>query len=76
MDTVRVRRKARANKTLTAADVLRSELEKAHDIAPGYVLPGSVVSALEDAGFVIMSADDIENEISLAYQAGVDSVES
>lgn len=71
MDNVGTKR--RTNK-LTASDVLRAELEKQRDIAPGYLLPSSVIAALEEAGFSIMSADDIDNEIALAFQAGVDSV--
>ena len=67
MDAVKARPK-------TAQDVLREQLELAHDIAPGYVMPGSVVSALEEAGFSIMSHDDIQNEVADAFQAGVDSV--
>ena len=61
-------------KKLTAQDVLRSELKKAHDLHPAWAMPGAVINALEDAGFVIMSADERESEIAFAFQAGVDSV--
>lgn len=61
-------------KKLTAQDVLRSELKKAHDLYPAWAMPGAVIGALEDAGFTIISNDDLDTEIELAFQAGADSV--
>ena len=61
-------------KKLNAQDVLRSELKKAHDLHPAWAMPGAVIGALEDAGFTIISNDELDNEIALAFQAGVDSV--
>lgn len=64
----------RPRRKVTAQDILRSELRKAHDLHPAWAMPGTVINALEDAGFLIMSHDDMENEIAFAFQAGVDSV--
>lgn len=57
----------------TAEDVLRSELKKWYDIFP-VEMPSILLSALADDGFTIMSADDLQNEIALAHQAGRDDV--
>ena len=59
----------------TAADVIRSELKKAYDLYPDYLFPASVTTALADAGFTIVSDDDMERELHLAYEAGVMAAE-
>lgn len=56
----------------TPADVIRSELQKAYDLHPAYLMPGAVIGALEEAGFTIISTDDLDREIAYAYQAGTD----
>jgi hypothetical protein len=61
-------------KKMTAQDVLRAELKKAHDLHPAWAMPGAVITALTDAGFTIISNDELDTEIALAFQAGVDSV--
>lgn len=58
----------------TAESVILSELRKAYDLHPVRVMPGAIVAALDDAGFTIISYDDLDNEIALAHQAGVESV--
>lgn len=55
-----------------AQEVIQEKLELARDIAPGTVMAGGVIAALDEAGYVIMSHDDLEAEIALAYQAGYD----
>lgn len=60
----------RREKKLTATAVIQTQLMKAYDVYPTHMLPSAVVSALEDAGFLILSADQLDYEIQLAYQAG------
>jgi len=60
-------------KKLTACDVLREQLSIAYDLHPGHLLPAAVEAALEDAGFLIMSADQLAAETELAFQAGADA---
>lgn len=67
-------RPKRLQRKLTAEDVILPVLERGHDLHPAYLMPGAVTYALREAGFVILSTDDLDNEIALAYQAGVDSV--
>lgn len=57
----------------TAEGVILSELKKAYDIHPVRVMPSAVVAALDEAGFTIISYDDLDNEIALAHQAGVEN---
>ena len=59
---------------LTPEDVIRSVLKQAYDVHPAHLMPTAVIVALADAGFAVMSGDEVENEIALAFQAGVDSV--
>lgn len=67
MDALRC---AKSQTKPTVNDVLREVLELAHDIAPGWLMPSAVTTRLEEAGFVIVSIDDYENDKALAYQAG------
>ena len=60
----------RKPRKVTAEDVLSQELQKAHRLHPNRLLPSSVIAALDDAGFIIISHDDLENEIALAHAAG------
>jgi hypothetical protein len=65
-------RRRKPPEKLTPEDVIRGQLQTAHAIHPGHLMPGAVVSALTDAGFTIISEDDLDSEIALAHQAGVD----
>ncbi len=58
---------------ITARDVLREQLSIAYDLHPGHLMPAAVELALEDAGFLIMSADQLAAETELAFQAGADA---
>jgi len=40
---------------------------------PARMMPGTIISALNDAGFVIVSEADLDAEIALAFQAGEES---
>lgn len=60
----------------TVNDVLREVLERAHGLHPAYLMPGAIISALEEAGFMIISHEDFDGEIALAYQAGALDAES
>lgn len=42
----------------------------AHKIHPGYLMAGAVVNALSEAGYTIMSDEQLAAEIALAHQAG------
>lgn len=61
-------------KTVTPGDVIQAELDKAYAIHPAYLMSGSVVSALAEAGFRIASEEELADEMASAFQAGVDSV--
>ena len=69
-------KKAKTPKPPTALDVLRAELAKAYELHPAYLMPGSIVTALEEAGFTIISHDDLDREIALAYAAGAVDAEA
>lgn len=51
-------------------DVIREQLATAYAIHPGHLMPGAVMKALSDAGFRVISEDDLQDEIALAHQAG------
>ena len=72
---MKVRMPGRKKKStpITARDVLREQLSIAYDLHPGYLMPASIEAALEDAGFLIMSADQLAAETELAFQAGADA---
>lgn len=67
------RRRSRKQLTKpTPEDVIREKLNLAHAIHPGYLMPGAITGALEDAGFRIISDEDFDREIAAAHQAGVE----
>lgn len=66
------RRKKQAQK-IRPEDVIREQLAKAYALHPGHLMPTAIIAALSDAGFRIISDDDYDREIALAYQAGADS---
>ena len=51
-------------------DVINEQLDLARALHPGYLMAGAVVVALEEAGYTIMSEDQLQAEIALAHQAG------
>ena len=57
----------------TASDVIQSQLQKAYALHPGHLMPGAVIAALGEAGYTILSNDELDNEVALAYEAGVDA---
>lgn len=67
---VRNRRKKKQGPP-TAEDVIGEKLATAYAIHPGHLMPGAITSALDDAGFRIISDEDFDREIALAHQAGV-----
>lgn len=62
----------RRKKKVRPEDVIREQLAKAYALHPGYLMPGAITSALEDAEFRIISEDDLDREIAAAHQAGVE----
>ncbi len=67
---LRPRRKA---KDRTPESVILAGLQQAHNMYPARMMPSAIISALNDAGFVIVSEADLDAEIALAYQAGEES---
>ena len=63
----------RRKKVLPSA-IIQDELDKAYAIHPAHLMSGSVISALADAGFRIISEDELADEVACAFQAGVASV--
>jgi hypothetical protein len=61
---------SRTPKKRDVNDVLREVLDRAHSIHPAYTLPGAVTSALEEAGYTIISHEEFDREMALTYQAG------
>ena len=59
----------------TPAGVIQSQLAKAYGMHPARLMPSTVVAALEEAGYLIMSNDQISAEVELAFQAGRESAE-
>ena len=57
---------------LTPKDVIREKLATAYAIHPGHLMPSAIIAALEEAGFTIIATADLDTEIALAHQAGVD----
>jgi hypothetical protein len=45
-------------------------MQKAYSIYPAHMMPSAIIRLLADSGFVIMSEDEIQAEIALAFQAG------
>lgn len=52
--------------------MIRAALRDAYDRYPAYPMPSTVIAALADAGFEIISSSDLDDEIALAHQAGYD----
>jgi hypothetical protein len=48
-------------------------MQKAYSIYPAHMMPSAIIRLFADAGFVIMSEDEIQAEIVLAFQAGEES---
>ena len=63
-------RKKTALRQPTVRDVINEQLMLAHKIHPGYLMAGAVVNALSEAGYTIMSDEQLAAEIALAHQAG------
>lgn len=57
----------------TPESVISAVMQKAHSIYPARMMPSAVIRSLADAGFVIMSEDEIQAEIVIAFQAGQES---
>ncbi len=57
----------------TPESVISAVMQKAYSIYPARMMPNAVIRSLADAGFVIMSEDEIQAEIVLAFQAGVEN---
>ncbi|AAN01953.1 hypothetical protein SEA_NIEBRUSAYLOR_19 [Mycobacterium phage NiebruSaylor] len=57
-------------KTVEPKDVIQSELDKAYALHPAHLMAGSVVNALAEAGFRIISEDELSAEIAAAHEAG------
>ena len=62
-----MRRKAAPS---TPESAISAVMQKAHSIYPARMVPSAVIRLLADAGFVIMSEDEIQAEIVIAFQAG------
>jgi hypothetical protein len=45
-------------------------MQKAYSIHPAHMMPSAIIRLFADSGFVIMSEDEIQAEIALAFQAG------
>ena len=54
----------------TPDSVISEVMQKAYSIYPARMMSSAVIRSLTDAGFVIMSEDEIQSEIALAFQAG------
>lgn len=54
----------------SARDVINDQLTLARQLYPGYLMAGSVINALEDAGYVVLDRDQFDDEIALAHSAG------
>lgn len=67
---LRTRRKAAPS---TPESVIFEVMQKAYSIHPARMMPSAIIRLLADAGFVIMSEDEIQAEIALAFQAGQES---
>ena len=67
---LRTRRKAEKS---TPESVISAVMQKAHSIYPARMMPSAVIRLLSDAGFVIVSEDEIQSEIVIAFQAGQES---
>ena len=67
---LRPRRKA---KDRTPESVILAGLQQAYNMYPAMAMPSTIISALRDAGFVIVSEADLDAEIALAFQAGEES---
>lgn len=65
-----MRRKAAPS---TPESVISAVMQRAYSIYPARMMPSAVIHSLADAGFVIMSEDEIQAEIALAFQAGQES---
>lgn len=64
---IRVRRKA---VPATPESVISAVMQEAYSIYPTRMMPTAIIRALAEAGFVIMSEDEIQAEIAIAFQAG------
>ena len=64
---LRTRRKAAPS---TPESVISAVMQKAYSIYPAHMMPSAIIRLLADSGFVIMSEDEIQAEIALAFQAG------
>lgn len=53
----------------TPESAILAGLQRAYDI----MMPSAIIGSLRDAGFVIMSEDQLDAEVALAYQAGEES---
>ena len=48
-------------------------MQKAYSIYPARMMPSAVIRLFADAGFVIMSEDEFQAEIAIAFQAGFEN---
>ena len=65
-----MRRKAAPS---TPESAISEVMKKAHSIYPARMMPSAAIRLLADAGFVIMSEEEIHAEIVIAFQAGQES---
>lgn len=57
----------------TPESAISAVMREAYSIYPARMMPSAVIRSLADAGFVIMSEDEIQAEIVIAFQAGRES---
>jgi len=67
---LRTRKKAQEP---TPESVILAGLRQAHAMYPTRMMPGTIISSLNAAGFVIVSEAELDAEVALAFQAGEES---
>lgn len=50
--------------------MINDQLTLAHQLHPGHLMAGAVVNALAEAGYAVISDEQMQAEIALAHQAG------
>ena len=54
----------------TPESAISAVMQKAYSIYPARMVPSAVIRLLADDGFVVISEDEIQAEIVIAFQAG------